>query len=147
MKKLFVVLIVFGAIGAWAWWIWHANAVQTAPNSAAGTIEADEVHVGSRHGGRVTNIFAVEGDLLTNGQLLVELEATELQAQRVTAAATLADLEAGARKEEIAAARADLEAISVDLDLARLEEKRALELFAQKTISDSERDQAVARTR
>ena len=50
------------------------------PPSVSGTIETDEVHVASRYGGRVERIFAWEGDVLTNGQLIAELDAAELRA-------------------------------------------------------------------
>src|SRR5687767_3654198 len=53
----------------------------------SGTIEADEVHVGSRYGGRVERVFAREGDSVTNRQLIVELEAAELVAAHESAAA------------------------------------------------------------
>ncbi|HLP76481.1 MAG TPA: efflux RND transporter periplasmic adaptor subunit, partial [Candidatus Paceibacterota bacterium] len=60
-------------------------------------------------------------------------------------AAQLAELEAGPRKEEIAAAKADWEAQVSELELARTNAKRAEDLFAQKTISVTERDQSVTR--
>lgn len=114
-------------------------------NSVSGTIETDEANVGSRYGGRVEKLFAQEGDSLTNGQLLVQLDAAELPARRDRLAAQLAELEAGPRKEEIAAAKADWEAQVANLDLARADEKRAAELFSNRTISVTERDQAVTR--
>src|SRR5216117_751720 len=77
------------------------------PAIVSGTIDTDEVHVASRYGGRVEKIFAQEGDTLKAGQALVELEASELKARRDQAAAVLAELEAGPRKEEIEAARQD----------------------------------------
>ena len=114
-------------------------------NSVSGTIETDETRVASRYGGRVEKIFAWEGDALTNGQLIAVLDAAELGAQRDRASAQLAEAEAGPRKEEIATAKAQWEAQLADLDFARAEAKRAVELFAQKTISTTERDQAVSR--
>lgn len=118
-----------------------------ASNSPAvsGTIETDEVHVASRYGGRVEKIFASEGDSLTNRQVIVELEAAELHAQREQAAASLAEWEAGPRAEEIAAAKHDWESVSAELEFARADQKRVLELFSQKTISETERDRAVSR--
>jgi HlyD family secretion protein len=118
-----------------------------ARSSIVGTIETDEVHVASRYGGRVDAIYAAEGQALTNGQLIVKLEANELKARRDQTVALLAELEAGPRKEEIAAARNDWEASAASLDLARLEEKRQVELFAQKVGTDAERDRAVAQVR
>jgi len=114
-------------------------------SSVSGTIEADEVRVGSRYGGRVEKLFAQEGDSLTNGQIIAQLDAAELRARRDRMAAQLAELEAGPRKEEIAAAKADWEAQLADLDLARTNAGRAQELFAKNTVSANERDQSVSR--
>ena len=114
-------------------------------SSVSGTIETDEAHVASRYGGRVERLLAWEGDLLTNGQTIVELDAAELRAQRDHAAAELAEAVAGPRPQEIDASKAEWEALVAQLDLARIEAKRAIELFAQKTISETERDQAVSR--
>ena len=115
------------------------------PSGVSGTIETDEIHVASRYGGRVEGIFAREGDVLTNRQVIVELDAAELPAQRAQAAAQLDELIAGPRKEEIATAKAEWEAVAADLDLARLEEKRAQTLYADKTLPESDRDRAVNR--
>jgi multidrug resistance efflux pump len=117
------------------------------PGSVSGTIETDEVRVASRYGGRVEKIFAWEGDSVKPGQILIELEAAELHAKRDQAAARLAELEAGPRKEEIAMAKAEWEVQEAELEFARAEAKRAEELFATKTISPTERDQAVTRAR
>lgn len=113
----------------------------------SGTIEVDEARVASRYGGRVEKIFVQEGDAVTAGQPLIQLEAAELRARHDQQAATLAELEAGPRREEIAAAKAEWQAQSADLDLARSEQKRSDDLFAQKTISDTEHDRAVSRAR
>ena len=115
------------------------------PPSVSGTIETDEVHVASRHGGRVEKLLAREGAILTNGQIIAILDAPELKAQRAQTEAELAELVAGPRKEEIATARAESEAVAAELELARLEAKRAEQLFADKTVPESERDRAVTR--
>ena len=113
--------------------------------SVSGTIETDEVRVASRYGGRVEKILALDGDTLKAGQVIVELDAAELKARRDQAAAQLAELEAGARKEEIEAAKYEWEALLAELGQARADAKRAEELFANKTISTAEQEQAVAR--
>lgn len=113
----------------------------------SGTVEVDEAHVASRYGGRVEKIFAQEGDSLTTGQSLVQLDAAELRARRDQHAAALAELAAGPRREEIAAAQAEWEAQSTDLELARREQQRADDLFTQKTIAGTEHDRAVSRAR
>lgn len=120
------------------------NSVVTRPS---GTIEVDEAHVASRYGGRVERVLAQEGDALTTGQPIVQLAAAELRTRLDQSAAALAELEAGPRREEIAAAKAEWEAQSTELELARSEQKRADDLFAQKTISDTEHDRAASRAR
>jgi HlyD family secretion protein len=112
-------------------------------DSVSGTIETDESRVASRYGGRVEITLAQEGDTLVAGQAIVILDAAELHAQRNRVFAQLSEAEAGPRKEEIAAAKAECEALVAQLELARIERKRADELFASKTISETERDRAV----
>jgi HlyD family secretion protein len=136
-KRFFIIAVGLGLL--------LSSCSQSAPSSVSGTIEADEVHVGSRYGGRVQKLFAQEGDSLTNGQTIAELDAAELHARRDRVAAQLAELEAGPRKEEIAAAKADWEAQLADLELAKTNATRAEDLFAKNTISANERDQNVSR--
>jgi HlyD family secretion protein len=113
--------------------------------AVSGTIETDEVHVASRYGGRVEKILAQEGDALKPGQVIAELDAAELKARRDQATAQLAEWEAGPRKEEIEAAQHDWEALTASLALALADAKRADELFANKTISETEHDGALRR--
>ena len=114
-------------------------------SSVSGTIEVDEARVAPRTGGRIVKLLAQEGEGLTPGQPIVELEAPELRARRDTLAAQLAELEAGPRKEEIATAKAEWEAQIAEQNLANLERQRAERLFADKSISETERDRAAAR--
>ena len=51
----------------------------------------------------------------------------------------------GSRQEEIAAAKADWQAQAANLEQARADAKRAGELFAQNTVSVTERDQTATR--
>jgi multidrug resistance efflux pump len=83
------------------------------PFEWAGTIEARDVTVGSRAGGRIKQVLVREGDRVQAGQPLVVLEPGDLEAQRAMAAAQLDQaqatydkLQAGARPEEIAQANA-----------------------------------------
>jgi HlyD family secretion protein len=112
------------------------------PNSVSGTIEVDETRVASRYGGRVEQIFAAEGEGLTNGRVIAEISAAELRPRRDQLAAQLAEAEAGPRKEEIAAAKAEWEAQTAQQVLANAERQRAAELIAEKTISTTEFDRA-----
>ena len=87
--------------------------------SVTGTIEAIQVDVSAKITGRIAERPVNEGDRVAAGQLLVRLDAAE-QAAEVrrqeaavrTAQATLNDLLAGARREELEDARAALQSAS-----------------------------------
>lgn len=116
----------------------------TDADSPSGTLAVDSVRIASRYGGRVTQLQVHEGDRVAAGTPLITLEAPELQARRDQIRATLAELEAGPRPEEIAEARAAAEALASEAEWAAVERRRADELFARRTISETERDRAVA---
>ncbi len=83
------------------------------PLKVSGFIEADEIRIGSRVGGRVARIHASEGQSVKNGQPLVELEPFQLrellaqaQGEFGRAQAELDRVTNGFRPEEIAQAKA-----------------------------------------
>jgi HlyD family secretion protein len=89
--------------------------------SAQGTVEVREIDVSPLAAGRVVRVLVDEGDAVGAGDTVVILTAPTLDADidaaraRVAiAAATLRDLEAGARSQEIAVARAELSAIRAE---------------------------------
>lgn len=107
------------------------------PFRVSGFLEADEIRVGSRVGGRVAKVLVDEGSLVSAGDALVELEPYDLlerkaeQAARVqTLEARLAELVAGPRSQEIEAARARRDAAEAGRSLAELDEARTRSLVA-----------------
>jgi len=112
--------------------------------AVSGTIEIDEVHVASRYGGARGKNPAQEGDTLKPGRSSVELEASELETRRNQAAAALADLVSGPRKEEIQAAKKRLGISQGPIWNSQAPTASArLNSSRKKTISASERDHAV----
>ena len=110
MKRVIplIVLVVLAGV-----YLGYRHYLAGKPFEWAGTVEARTVTVGSRTGGRVKKLAVQEGDRVTPGQVLVELEAGDLDAQRAIAAAqfeqataALDKLKKGARPEEIAQAQA-----------------------------------------
>ncbi len=118
---------------------------ESGPTSVSGTIVAEDTHVSSRVGGRVVCIAAEEGSSVTAGQVLVELDAPELDARRAAALAALEELREGSRSQELTAAKADTDTIASELETARSDLKRARDLFKQNAIQVSERDRAATR--
>ncbi len=92
-----------------------------APDKVSGFLEADEIRVGSRVGGRVAVVHVQEGERVAKDQVLVELEPFDLMERKNEAVATLAArqaevhrLENGFRPEEIRQAKAHYEQIQAE---------------------------------
>ena len=127
--------------------VWNQR--RAGPLKVSGYIEADEVRVGSRVGGRVKAVRAEEGQTVKAGEVLVELEPYDLLERRAEAAAVLAqrkarldELVAGPREPQIAAARAQLEAEVAQRDLAQLNFDKVKRSFEGGAASPEELDQA-----
>ncbi len=122
-------LMVGGAIAAAtiaAIWIAFAWAGWRSRNEYSGTVETREIQVGSKIGGRVTEVGVEEGELVRAGTPLVRFECDQLKAQREQAQAAVeqaqADLDKmlrGNRPEEIAQAEATARAEKAALEEAR----------------------------
>lgn len=83
------------------------------PRTVSGAVEIEQIHVGSRVGGRVAEVFVEEGSTVGKGSLLFRLEPFDAQerlrqaeADFRQAQAELDKLRNGFRKEEIAQAEA-----------------------------------------
>jgi HlyD family secretion protein len=89
----------------------------------SGFIEADEIRLGSRVGGRVQEVLVEEGQTVEKGQLLVKLEPFDLTEQLKEAEANLAArseelkrLKAGNRPEEIGQAKSHYDQLQARLE-------------------------------
>jgi len=103
-----------------------------------GYVEAEKIEVGSRVGGRVAKVFVEEGDEVAAGELLVQFETTQTEAQLAAARhrvsrlrAVLDKAVAGPRPQEIAVARQMLAAASAQSVNAVDQYKRGLETGAR----------------
>jgi multidrug resistance efflux pump len=92
----------------------------------SGTVETREIQVGSKVGGRVTEVPVEEGQAVKAGTVLVRFEFDELKAQRAQAQAQVAQaqadlnrLERGYRPEEVAQAQAAAREQSALLEAAK----------------------------
>jgi HlyD family secretion protein len=104
--------------------------------AVSGTIEVDEAHVGPRMGGRVEKILAWEGDHLHEGQLIAQLDASELRARRDLATA------------QIDTAVHDADAQQAQLVFLQDEARRQQDLLKRRVVSssDAERADSLAKT-
>lgn len=118
---LFLVLL-----GAAAVWKYLSGRDATDSLVLSGTIEADEIHVGSKVGGRIETVLVKEGQEIKQGEPIIRFERYDLDAKHADALAAVAEAEANyqknlrwSRPEEIAAARAQAEAAWMNYELAR----------------------------
>jgi multidrug resistance efflux pump len=107
-----ILLLLIAAAAGWYGYQHYRRPLDTTL-TAFGTLEARNVDIGSKVGGRISEVLAHEGDQVKAGQLLVVFEADELSAQveqalgRVHwAEANVAKMKQGSRPEEIAEAQA-----------------------------------------
>ncbi|MCA9174141.1 MAG: efflux RND transporter periplasmic adaptor subunit [Planctomycetales bacterium] len=118
-RLLFVLVAVAALGGAIAY-----SKIHHEPGHVSGIVEADEIRVGSRVGGRVQAVRVKEGQAVQLGEVLVELEPFDLLQREQEALKQLAirDAElrsfvAGLRPAEVAQAKARHEQSKARLDL------------------------------
>ena len=119
---------------------------------ASGHIEATEVRLGAKVGGRLLALPFWEGDAVTAGALVAQLDTTDATNDLARAAAEFdaADarlrlLLAGSRKEDVQRAEADLERAEADLAGAVLDLNRLEGLADRGTATLKARDDARTR--
>jgi HlyD family secretion protein len=121
---------------------------------ASGFIEGTEVTIASESSGRIAEMMVDRGDTVQRGDVLVRLDGAVLQSQRLEAEAGLAAaqanldrVQAGARPEEIAAARAALAQAEAGQDGAAQAVVHAQEVISNPLSLDAEVDAARTQVR
>jgi ABC exporter DevB family membrane fusion protein len=118
--------------------------------SGPGRVEpySEDIKLGAELSGKLKHVLAEEGDSVTAGQTLAELENTDYRAQVESAEAEVAQREAelrkvlnGARREERREALAAVQEAEAVLNNARLEMERRRQLYAAGVVSREEADQ------
>jgi HlyD family secretion protein len=141
-KRILMLLVAAAALaatGLYAGWFHRDTALQ-----GSGTVEARNIRVGSKVGGRIDKVLVREGDSVQPGQVLITFDDKELQASLEESRANAEKARRGYRPEEIAEARAadaqakadyelkkngyrqeDIAAAQADLDRTKADEIRA----------------------
>jgi HlyD family secretion protein len=168
-RKRILILVALAAVvtatALYAGWFRRDTALQ-----GSGTVEARNIRVGSKVGGRIDKVLVREGDSVEPGQVLITFDDKELQAALEQSRANAEKAQRGFRPEEIAEARAaaaqakadyelrkngyrqeDIDAAKADLDRTNADEVRAhldfdrYDALAKKDlVSKQQRDSAEA---
>ncbi len=103
--------------------------------------------LGFERAARLTAIHFDEGDIVLSGQPIATLDIRRLEAKRRetvarhdAAVAVLSELQAGPRKETVAAARAQVDDLKSQLELSERTFRRTTKLFQQNAATDADID-------
>lgn len=122
------------------------------PEIIQGEVEATEVRISSKLPGRIQELKVSEGDKVSAGELLVEIDSPELYAKLAQAEAAQSGAEAqnlkaqtGARKEQVDAAFEMWQKAKAGLDVTAKSYERAKKLYENEIIPAQKFDEAEAK--
>jgi HlyD family secretion protein len=152
MKRIVPTVILLAAVVAAGLYFYPRFVKKPAPvNQLAlsGNIEAHEALVGFKVAGRIVELPIEEGQQVSEGDLLAQLDDADLkQRVRIDEASirvresSLALTLAGTRQQEVKAAQQSVLDAQADLEQKKLDNDRARQLFAKDEISAQDRDRA-----
>lgn len=154
---IFLVLVLTAAAGAYAWYAMQPGGPGEGFVSGNGRIEATEVDVAAKLGGRVEDILVNEGDFIQRGQPLAHMQVQVLEAQHAEAqanhqrlinAVVTAEAQIAVRESDVEAARAVVTQHESELDAAqrRLTRSEALSREGASSVQELDDDQARVRS-
>ena len=150
MKKknitgLVITIAVFAAVILFSIYFFSNNE----PIYLQGQVEAKQINVAPKVPGRVKAIYKKEGDRVQKGELLLELESTEIDAKLSQAEAARSAPQAqsdkaqrGAREEQIKGAYNVWQQAQAAADLAEKTYQRVSNLFNDKVLPAQKKDEA-----
>ncbi len=117
-KRILIILLAAAAVltatALYAGWFNRDTGLQ-----GSGTVEARNIRVGSKIGGRIDKVLVREGDSVQPGQVLITFDDKELKASLEESHANAEKARRGYRPEEIAEARASAAQAKADYELKR----------------------------
>ena len=151
-----LVTVAIVAAAAYAWTSLRGNDEAEAFYSGNGRIEATEIDLATKFGGRVRDILVSEGEFVDAGQLLAHMQIDSLEAQRAEAEArrvqTVSAVDSALatvamRRSDIAAASSVVTQRESELDAAQRRFARSETLAREGASSEQELDDDRARVR
>ncbi|TSD84043.1 HlyD family efflux transporter periplasmic adaptor subunit [Mycobacterium sp. KBS0706] len=135
-----IVVLAGAAIGGWYWWQQSQAGLPAGIASGNGRIEADQIAIATKFSGRVAEILADEGDMVTAGQVVARMDTRDLEATMNRDEARLRQA-----RQALDEARANVGQQRSRVDLAQRELDRTQALvrrgFATEELFDQRRQQ------
>ena len=123
-----IVLVVLVLAGLGGWWWWSSTHPATTEQVLSGQVQADELAIAPAMAGRIAKLKASEGDQVTKGQTLAQLDTSALKVQLdqakqgVTAAkAAVTNAKDDGTKADVKAAKARLSQAESAVKLAEIQ--------------------------
>lgn len=155
-QLIVVVVLVVAVVTAYLFW----QRLQPQPNEnfaySNGRIEATEVDVSAKMAGRIQDILVNEGDFVTEGQVVAQMDVESLEARLAQGNAELARAKSSKdtalalvaqREADEAMAQASLEQRKIEVELARKTQERSQSLLRQHAVSAQQADNEMAQYR
>ena len=137
-RLLALVVIGGGAAGYWSWREYQRrNMLPEGIVSGNGRIESVQVDVAAKYAGRISRIFAREGDLVQSGQVVARMDTEEMEAELAKSEAKFAEAE-----ETENQVKAEVVQRESELRYQTQEYERNKSLFARRVISREEMEQS-----
>ncbi|GAF52126.1 HlyD family secretion protein [Psychrobacter sp. JCM 18900] len=152
IKKALLALFILIVLGTIAYGLYKSNA-HSEPEviTLQGQMQMQQTSIAAKVPGRIAQIMVTEGDTVTAGQQLVEMDSPEINAKinqaragKQIAQSQLDKAENGARPQEIAQAKAAWQANKAASDLAENTYQRVNRLYEEGLMARQKRDEAYA---
>lgn len=152
LKKALLALLFLIVVGVIAYGLYKSNQ-QSAPEviTLQGQMQMQQTSIAAKVSGRIAQILVTEGDTVTVGQQLIEMDSPEINAKinqaragKQMAQSQLDKAENGARPQEIAQAKAAWQANKAASDLAENTYQRVNRLYEEGLMARQKRDEAYA---
>ena len=152
IKKAVLALLVLIVLGAIAYGLYKSSQ-NSEPEiiTLQGQMQMQQTSIAAKVPGRIAQIMVTEGDAVTVGQQLIEMDSPEINAKinqaragKQMAQSQLDKAENGARPQEIAQAKAAWQANKAASDLAENTYQRVNRLYEEGLMARQKRDEAYA---
>ena len=152
IKKALLALLVLIVLGVIAYGLYKSNQ-HSEPEvvTLQGQMQMQQTSIAAKVPGRIAKILVTEGDAVTVGQQLIEMDSPEINAKinqalagKQMAQSELDKAENGARPQEIAQAKAAWQANKAASDLAENTYQRVNRLYEEGLMARQKRDEAYA---
>ncbi|WP_206668525.1 HlyD family secretion protein [Pseudomonas saliphila] len=139
-----VAVVIVAALAIWAWNQYRPSGLPANIASGNGRIEATEIDIATKSGGRLLEVLVREGEFVDAGEMLAQVDTQSLQAslreaqaqvQQAEHAKSAAEAMVLQRESEKAAARAVVAQRQTELSSARNRYKRSQTLASRGSIS------------